>query len=133
MQGLLIWVAIFVPTCSIFSDCCHSRFEAIEDRSLLSKADRVKVLRVVSLHKMWQSSVLLDLDLVLVDIPQIMCSNHDNCDLLWADHDMEQRLFFGFALRLDSTFFATKITCGEAHHPDVLSHLQLLLWCSAFK
>ena len=51
------------------SDCCHSSFEAVEDRSLLSQDDRAKVHLLSFLIKdLAERPVLLDLGPVLVII-----------------------------------------------------------------
>lgn len=66
------------------SDCCHSSFEAIEDRSSHSQDDRVKVHLVrFNLNNLAERFGLLDLGLVLVTISSICCiSDLQKCDLL---------------------------------------------------
>ena len=79
--------------------------------------------------------MLLDRGLALVVI-SCVCSGSDlqNCDLLWANHVLQQGLFSaGFASIHDSTVFVAKIICGEAHHYDVCSLLESVPYCSDAK
>ena len=66
------------------SDCCHSSFEAIEDRSSHFQDDRVMACLIRFLLKILAERFgLLDLGLKVVTISFICCiSDLRNCDLL---------------------------------------------------
>ena len=87
------------------------------------------------LEYLTKRSVLPDLGRVLVVISCICyVSDLQNCDLVWATHVFKHGLrSVSLKFLRHSTFFATKIICGEAHHHEVWSHLKPVLWCSDTK